>query len=221
MADALCAASRYNISTGDARVYTGDYSCYFNELVCLPLPCELDVVWDQPSWYVFETGGDQHHQTEIYFTKLSPHHPRSDKLAERYSNKTDKITTNQFLSWNPNIQGSCSGIARGQRVCKTYVPLPPQAHPKNPPTQPPTNPLHPLHQRPRRHPPPPQPHHHRPRPPQQQRRPPNLPHAHLPRPPHTKRHHPPLRALPPRRPRRRLRHRRPALRAYAGAVEGV
>ncbi len=42
----------YNVSTGDARVYTGDHDCYFTEDVCLPPPCELDIVWDEPSWYV-------------------------------------------------------------------------------------------------------------------------------------------------------------------------
>lgn len=52
MADVLYVASRYNISTGDARVFTGDYTCYFDQAVCLPLPCEIDTVWDQPTWYV-------------------------------------------------------------------------------------------------------------------------------------------------------------------------
>lgn len=45
----------------------------------------------------------------------------SDELAERYSNSTYTVTTIQFLSWKTNIQGSCSGIAPGQRVCKGQV----------------------------------------------------------------------------------------------------
>ncbi|KAK5654287.1 hypothetical protein OQA88_7464 [Cercophora sp. LCS_1] len=90
----------YGVSTGDARVYTGDYDCYFNVDVCLPLPCELDIVWDEPS---------------------------CETLTERYSNLTHPVTLNQFLSWNPNIQGSCHGVAPGQRICKsapggTFVP---------------------------------------------------------------------------------------------------
>lgn len=43
---------RYNISTGDARVVTNDFTCYFNQPLCIPLPCELDIVWDRPTWYV-------------------------------------------------------------------------------------------------------------------------------------------------------------------------
>ncbi|KDN72120.1 hypothetical protein CSUB01_11859 [Colletotrichum sublineola] len=81
----------YQISTGDARVATGDMDCFFDRPVCVPFPCELDTVWDEPS---------------------------CDELAERYSNSTYTVTTIQFLSWNKNIQGSCSGIAPGQRVCK-------------------------------------------------------------------------------------------------------
>ncbi|KAF9250461.1 hypothetical protein DTO013E5_5510 [Penicillium roqueforti] len=82
----------YNISTGDARVATGDYACYFDEATCFPRPCEIDTVWDTPS---------------------------CDGLATRYSNSTYTVTTAQLLSWNTNIQGSCSGIAAGQRVCKS------------------------------------------------------------------------------------------------------
>lgn len=40
----------YNVSTGDARVVTGDDNCYFEETVCLPLSCEIDVIWDRPTW---------------------------------------------------------------------------------------------------------------------------------------------------------------------------
>ncbi|EFR01175.1 agglutinin isolectin 1 [Nannizzia gypsea CBS 118893] len=81
----------YGISTGDARVITNNENCYFNETTCFPFPCMLDIVWDEPN---------------------------CDELAQRYSNSTYKITVGQFLSWNANIQGSCSGVAMGQRVCK-------------------------------------------------------------------------------------------------------
>ncbi|KAJ6004708.1 hypothetical protein N7540_013077 [Penicillium herquei] len=92
IANTLHAATRYNISTGDARVVTGYDTCYFDQATCFPLPCEIDTVWDAPS---------------------------CDDLAKRYSNSTYTVSTAQLLSWNSNIQGSCSGIALGQRVCKS------------------------------------------------------------------------------------------------------
>ncbi|KAK4187553.1 chitin binding domain and peptidoglycan binding domain-containing protein [Podospora australis] len=80
----------YNISTGDAIVYTGHKSCKFTTPICLPLPCLLEEIWDSPS---------------------------CETLAERYSNSSYTVTKEQFLAWNPNIQGSCGGVAVGQRVC--------------------------------------------------------------------------------------------------------
>ncbi|ROW14910.1 hypothetical protein VPNG_03306 [Cytospora leucostoma] len=80
----------YNVFTGDARVATGNYNCVFNSTICLPLPCGTDTVWDEPS---------------------------CADLAQRYSNTTYNITETQFLSWNSNIQGTCDGIAPGQKVC--------------------------------------------------------------------------------------------------------
>lgn len=82
----------YGVSTGDARVLTGHSDCFFEEDVCLPLPCELDIIWDMPT---------------------------CEQLAERYSNSTHTITVNQLLSWNPNLQGTCDRLAMGQRVCKS------------------------------------------------------------------------------------------------------
>lgn len=83
-------SDKYNISTGDARVASQDYSCQFDKPVCLPLPCQLETIWDAPS---------------------------CETIARRYSNSTHNITSNQFLAWNPNIQGSCDGVALGQRIC--------------------------------------------------------------------------------------------------------
>ncbi|KAJ2988999.1 hypothetical protein NUW58_g3691 [Xylaria curta] len=34
------------------------------------------------------------------------------------THQADAITELQFLAWNPNIQGSCDGVALGQRVCR-------------------------------------------------------------------------------------------------------
>lgn len=79
----------YNVSTGDARVATADFFCQFNDTICLPLPCELDVIWNGTCTL----------------------------LAEQYSNSTYNVTTLQFFSWNQNIQGSCDDLAI-QRVCK-------------------------------------------------------------------------------------------------------
>ena len=41
---------RYNILTGDPRVVTGSYNCYFDKAVCAPLPCDIDAVWDELTW---------------------------------------------------------------------------------------------------------------------------------------------------------------------------
>lgn len=43
----------YNVSTGAIIAATGDQGCEFHSPICLPFPCEIDVVWDHPSWYVF------------------------------------------------------------------------------------------------------------------------------------------------------------------------
>ena len=42
----------YNITTGDARAATKDVFCQFNTTICIPNPCELDTIWDSPSWYL-------------------------------------------------------------------------------------------------------------------------------------------------------------------------
>lgn len=42
----------YNVSTGAIVAATGDYGCGFDSAICLPFPCEIDAVWDNPSWYV-------------------------------------------------------------------------------------------------------------------------------------------------------------------------
>jgi hypothetical protein len=43
----------YNVSTGAIVAATGEIDCEFYSPICLPFPCEIDVVWDNPSWYVF------------------------------------------------------------------------------------------------------------------------------------------------------------------------
>ncbi|KAJ6019714.1 hypothetical protein N7522_001781 [Penicillium canescens] len=80
----------YNVSTGDARLATGNADCYFNTTVCLPQPCPITTVWDAPS---------------------------CSSLADLASNATYNVSESQFLSWNSNILGSCDGVSNGQRVC--------------------------------------------------------------------------------------------------------
>ncbi|KAE8354557.1 carbohydrate-binding module family 18 protein [Aspergillus coremiiformis] len=83
----------YNVSTGIAYHVTGDDTwCQFTEPICLPLPCELDTVYLNP------TCAD---------------------LAARYSTDGNEVTLIQFLSWNPYIQGFCGSLNTGQRVCKS------------------------------------------------------------------------------------------------------
>ncbi|RAK98437.1 carbohydrate-binding module family 18 protein [Aspergillus ibericus CBS 121593] len=83
----------YNVSTGIAYHVTGDKSgCQFSEAICLPLPCELDTVY---------------------------HNPTCSDLAARYSTDDHEVTLTQFLSWNPYIQGSCGSLNSAQRVCKS------------------------------------------------------------------------------------------------------
>ncbi|KAL2168754.1 hypothetical protein VTG60DRAFT_6863 [Thermothelomyces hinnuleus] len=53
-----------------------------------------------------------------------------DQLAQRYSNSTYNVTTSQSLSWNTNVQGSCSGIAPGQRSPRAIHSAPGGTFPK-------------------------------------------------------------------------------------------
>uniref|UniRef100_A0A093V8Z9 LysM and putative peptidoglycan-binding domain-containing protein 2 n=1 Tax=Talaromyces marneffei PM1 TaxID=1077442 RepID=A0A093V8Z9_TALMA len=84
----LC--DQYNVSTGDARLATGDPDCYFDSPICLPPPCYIQPVWNSPS---------------------------CESLAKLASNTTYNVSETQFLSWNGNILGSCDGVANGQRIC--------------------------------------------------------------------------------------------------------
>lgn len=42
----------YNVSTGAVIAATSDNFCSFDSPICLPLPCDLDTVWYNPTWYV-------------------------------------------------------------------------------------------------------------------------------------------------------------------------
>lgn len=40
----------FNISTGTLEHITGSYSCSFKGTICLPKPCELDIVYGSNTW---------------------------------------------------------------------------------------------------------------------------------------------------------------------------
>lgn len=35
----------YNVTTGDLRAATNDYDCQITAPICVPLPCEIEVIW--------------------------------------------------------------------------------------------------------------------------------------------------------------------------------
>lgn len=85
-------ADKYNVATGDIITITQDSMCQYNTSICLPLPCRGEVIWDGQS---------------------------CAQLAAQYSNTTYNVTEQMFLSWNPNVVGSCSRLIPGQRVCSS------------------------------------------------------------------------------------------------------
>lgn len=87
----------YNVSTGAVVHATNSQSCDFDSAICLPLPCDLDTVWNTPT---------------------------CDDLAAQYSTEGNNVTMTQFLTWNPNILGSCGFLQDVQRICKS----PPGGH---------------------------------------------------------------------------------------------
>ena len=84
-------SDQYNVSTGDVRYGTNNYDCGFEKTACFPLPCQLKVL-------------DKYGLT-------------CAQLATSLSNSTHKVTVEQFLGWNQNIQGSCDSLSINQRVC--------------------------------------------------------------------------------------------------------
>lgn len=104
----------YNVSTGTIIAATGNFGCHFDSPICLPLPCEIDVVWDSPSWYV-------PHITHCYRVNNQLNLTRSQDLATRYSTESNNITLTQFMAWNPTILGSCRFVNHVQRVCKRFA----------------------------------------------------------------------------------------------------
>jgi hypothetical protein len=83
-------ADDYRVATGDIIAITGDDFCQFEDSICLPLPCDGEVIWDGES---------------------------CSDLAAKYSTSSRTVTERMFLSWNPRILGDCQRLGPGQRVC--------------------------------------------------------------------------------------------------------
>ncbi|PLB44169.1 hypothetical protein P170DRAFT_416613 [Aspergillus steynii IBT 23096] len=81
----------YNVSTGTLEYITGSYSCYFEGVICLPKPCELDIVYGSNT---------------------------CEALAAKYSTDDSPVSLTQFLAWNPYLQGTCDRVNHVQRICK-------------------------------------------------------------------------------------------------------
>ncbi|KAI1109681.1 hypothetical protein F5Y14DRAFT_444510 [Nemania sp. NC0429] len=99
--DAL--SQEYGVTTGDLMAATGSSSCVASDAVCVPEPCSLVQVSASSS---------------------------CSGLAASYATSAMNITTNLFLSWNPNIVGLCDNLQSGQYVCSSppggpYTLLPP------------------------------------------------------------------------------------------------
>jgi hypothetical protein len=87
-------SDQYYVSTGDLKAITNEI-CTFESTICLPLPCKTKVI-------------GRYEET-------------CTSLAKQISNLTHKVTHEQFMSWNPNLMGSCDGVALGQRICARYA----------------------------------------------------------------------------------------------------
>ncbi|KAL4941851.1 hypothetical protein BDV06DRAFT_212346 [Aspergillus oleicola] len=81
----------YNVSTGTLKYITGSDSGSFESAICLPLPCELDIIYGSQT---------------------------CEGLATKYSTNESPVTLTQFLAWNPHIRGTCGRVNHVQRVCK-------------------------------------------------------------------------------------------------------
>jgi hypothetical protein len=88
-------ADRYNISTGELKIITKSSGCQFAGAICIPLPCNTQVI----KTYTETCKG----------------------LAAQLSNATHPVTIEQFMAWNPYLEGSCDEITLDQRICTGYA----------------------------------------------------------------------------------------------------
>ncbi|KAL4790836.1 hypothetical protein BDV19DRAFT_393688 [Aspergillus venezuelensis] len=73
-------ANAYNVSTRTLEHIAGSWMCDFDQPICLPPPCEIELFYGNPS---------------------------CEELAARYSTPERPISLVQFLAWNPHIEGRC------------------------------------------------------------------------------------------------------------------
>ena len=103
----------YNVSSGTLEHITGSSSCSFEGAICLPKPCELEIIYGHNTWY-----GVPSSLTNVWY---SINIPCSEGLATKFSTDDAPVSLTQFLAWNPYIQGSCDRVNHVQRVCKGFV----------------------------------------------------------------------------------------------------
>jgi hypothetical protein len=95
-------ADRYNISTGDLNVITKSSSCQFSGAICIPLPCDIEII-------------------KIYTETCR-------KFAAQLSNATHPVTHEQFIAFNSYLEGSCDEITLDQRICVRYASISPYCY---------------------------------------------------------------------------------------------
>lgn len=85
-------AMDYKVPEGAITIAANSHSCNFDQPVCLPEPCELDV------------------------TKFGD---TCETLLTRFSTPETNVTLTQLLKWNRGILGRCDALQVGQSVCKS------------------------------------------------------------------------------------------------------
>ncbi|KAM7192192.1 lysM domain-containing protein-like protein [Rhypophila sp. PSN 637] len=109
--NANCAtiAQAFNVATGAVQVATGSDTCVMStSSICLPAPCT---------------------QSQVPSSGTTT----CENLAASFSTSSLNITTTQFLTWNPTINGFCDALVPGDYICKSppggsYIPTPPAAN---------------------------------------------------------------------------------------------
>ncbi|KAG2420417.1 hypothetical protein HFD88_005218 [Aspergillus terreus] len=84
-------ADIYNVSSGTLEHITGSRLCSFEGAICLPKPCEIDIVYGSNT---------------------------CEALAAKYSTDDSPVSLIQFMAWNPHLQGTCDRVNTVQRICK-------------------------------------------------------------------------------------------------------
>lgn len=84
-------ATAFNVATGAVQWAIGNSNCSISQSsVCLPAPCELHEVPDGAT---------------------------CDSLSTTFSTTNLTVTSTQFLTWNPYVNGLCDDLLAGDQVC--------------------------------------------------------------------------------------------------------